>query len=203
MVSIPTLETPRLLLREPKAEDYPKFKATFTSYRSRFMGGPLNEYEAWMLYAAELGHWQVRGFGMWMIHDRDTDATLGMAGGWRPAKWPENELAWIIWPEVAGRGIALEATSAARRYFYEHRGWQTAVSYIDPKNLESIKLAERLGAVKDKTAPSVDGHDAVYRHPDPAALKDSQIEHAIEMEIQTLSQKPIFTPSPSAQGERT
>ncbi len=67
---IPVIETPRLILRGPEPDDYPDFKATFTSYRARFMGGPLNAYEAWMLYAAEIGHWHIRGFGMWMIHDK-------------------------------------------------------------------------------------------------------------------------------------
>ena len=69
---IPVLRTRRLELRGPQAEDYPNFKATFTSYRARFMGGPLNDYESWMLYAAEIGHWEIRGFGMWMIHDSET-----------------------------------------------------------------------------------------------------------------------------------
>ncbi|MCL4167411.1 UNVERIFIED_CONTAM: hypothetical protein GTU68_050067, partial [Idotea baltica] len=103
-VAIPTLETERLVLRGPEPEDYPDFKATFTSYRARFMGGPLNAYESWMLYAAEIGHWAIRGFGMWMIHDRHSGETYGMAGGWKPAKWPEAEIAWVIWPDAAGRG---------------------------------------------------------------------------------------------------
>ena len=160
---IPILETRRLRLRGPEPEDYPNFKATFASYRSRFMGGPLNPYETWMLYAAEIGHWNIRGFGMWMIHDRDTDETYGMAGGWFPAMWPEREIAWIIWPEKAGHGYALEATHAVRGHLYDALGWDSAVSYIDPKNLDSIRLAERLGAVKDPDAPSIDGNDAVYR----------------------------------------
>ncbi|MDR9485675.1 MULTISPECIES: GNAT family N-acetyltransferase [Sediminimonas] len=191
--SIPVIETQRLVLRGPEPQDYPNFKATFSSYRSRFMGGPLNDYEAWMLYAAEIGHWQIRGYGMWMIHDRDTDKTLGMAGGWFPAKWPEPEIAWIIWPEVAGHGYALEATHAARDYFYDTLGWSGAVSYIDPKNLDSIRLAERLGAVKDAAAPSIDGHDAVYRHPAAASLHGSQVEHGIEMEIANYCD-PLFKP---------
>jgi len=199
MTAIPVIETRRLVLRGPEPGDYPNFKATFTSYRARFMGGPLNEYEAWMLYAAEIGHWQIRGFGMWMIHDRETDRTLGMAGGWFPAKWPEPELAWVIWPEVAGRGIALEATHAARRYFYETLGWDGAVSYIDPRHYESIKLAERLGAVKDHGARGVDGTDAVYRHPSPERLRNSQITDAIELELQSFA-GPIFG-GPRAQTE--
>lgn len=181
---IPELETPRLILRGPQPDDYPNFKATFTSYRARFMGGPLNAYETWMLYAAEIGHWEIRGFGMWMIHDKVTGETLGMAGGWQPAKWPEREIAWIIWPEKAGKGYALEATNEARRFFYDKRGWDGAVSYIDPKNLDSIRLAERLGAKIDKSAASIDGSDVVYRHPSPKDLRNSQLADGIALEIQ-------------------
>ncbi len=191
--TIPVLETPRLVLRGPEPDDYPDFKATFTSYRARFMGGPLNAYEAWMLYAAEIGHWQIRGYGMWMIHDKETDDTYGMAGGWKPAKWPEAEIAWVIWPDRNGKGYALEATHAVRGYLYDHCGWGTAVSYIDPKNLDSIRLAERLGAIKDQDAATIDGNDAVYRHPVPDALRDSQLAHGIEMEISHYAD-PLFKP---------
>lgn len=191
--NIPQLETQRLILRGPEASDYPDFEATFASYRSRFMGGPLNTYESWMLYAAEIGHWQVKGFGMWMIHDRVTDETYGMAGGWQPAGWPEREIAWIIWPGAAGKGYALEASHAARTYFYDTQGWDGAVSYIDPKNLDSIRLAERLGARKDPEAATIDGNDAVYRHPSPAQLQNSQIADAIAMEISHYAD-PMFKP---------
>ena len=192
MTVIPELTTRRLVLRGPEAADYPDFKATFSSYRSRFMGGPLNAYEAWMLYAAEIGHWDIRGFGMWMIHLRDTDETVGMAGGWFPAKWPEREIAWIIWPDRAGKGYALEAMHRVRRYVYEVLGWETAVSYIDPKNLDSFRLAERLGARKDADAASIDGSDAVYRHPSPEDLR-GQVGHGVAMEIAHY-QDPLFKP---------
>jgi RimJ/RimL family protein N-acetyltransferase len=189
---IPVLETRRLVLRAPEPQDYPDFKATFASYRSRFMGGPLNAYEAWMRYAAEIGHWEIRGYGMWMIHLRDTDETVGMAGGWFPAKWPEREIAWIIWPDRAGRGYALEATHHVRRHLFAS-GWETAVSYIDPKNLDSIRLAERLGCRKDAEAATIDGSDTVYRHPAPAALDGTQLSHGIDMEIAHYTD-PLFKP---------
>ncbi|MEO1677686.1 MAG: GNAT family N-acetyltransferase [Pseudomonadota bacterium] len=190
---IPDLETRRLVLRGPHAEDYPDFKATFASYRSRFMGGPLNPYETWMLYAAEIGHWEIRGFGMWMIHDKADDRPLGMAGGWQPAGWPEREIAWIIWPATAGQGYALEATDAARRHFYEIQGWDGAVSYLDPKNLASIRLAERLGARRDPDATTVDGNDVVYRHPGPDDLRHSQLADGISLEIANYAD-PQFRP---------
>ena len=190
---IPVLETQRLVLRGPDASDYPNFKATFSSYRSRFMGGPLSAYESWMLYAAEIGHWEIRGYGMWMIHLKDTDETVGMAGGWFPAQWPEKEIAWIIWPDQAGKGYALEATDRVRGYFYEELNWDGAVSYVDPKNLEAIRLAERLGAKKDNAAKSVDGNDVCYRHPSPEELRSSQIEDGIAMEIAHYAD-PLFKP---------
>ena len=191
--AIPIIETRRLVLRGPETDDYPDFKATFSSYRSRFMGGPLNKYEAWMLYAAEIGHWNIRGFGMWMVHHKDDDRTLGMAGGWSPAGWPEREIAWIIWPGEAGHGYALEATHAARKHLYDAMGWDGAVSYIDPKNLDSIRLAERLGAVKDHGAATIDGNDAVYRHPAPQQLQSGQIADGIELEISHYCD-PLFRP---------
>ncbi len=191
--NIPILETKRLILRGPEAQDYPDFKATFSSYRSRFMGGALNPYEAWMLYAAEIGHWNIRGYGMWMIHDRETDRTLGMAGGWFPAKWPEREIAWIIWPNESGHGYALEATHAVRKHLYANGDWDGAVSYIDPKNLDSIRLAERLGCVKDKEAATIDGNDAVYRHPSPDVLHSGQLADGIVLEISHYCD-PLFKP---------
>lgn len=190
---IPALETRRLVLRGPEPGDYPNFKATFASYRSRFMGGPLNAYEAWMLYAAEIGHWAIRGYGMWMIHDRQTEETCGMAGGWFPAMWPEAEIAWIIWPQKGGHGYALEATHAVRDHLYYTLGWDGAVSYIDPKDLDSIRLAERLGAEKDRDAATIDGNDAVYRHPGPERLKSGQLRDGIELEIEHYCD-PLFKP---------
>ena len=174
---IPVLETKRLSLRSPKAEDYPDFKATFASYRSRFMGGPLNGYAAWMLYAAEIGHWEIRGFGMWMVHLKDTGETVGMAGGWSPAKWPEREIAWIIWPDRAGKGFALEATHRVRRYFYDENGWTTAVSLTVAGNTRSETLAKRMGATPDpQFMHPTFGPMNVWRHQPADALQDGGME---------------------------
>ena len=39
------------------------------------------------------------------------------------------------------------------------------VSFVAMGHDRSIRLVERLDALKDKSAPSMDGSDAVYRHP--------------------------------------
>ncbi|MEX5727461.1 RimJ/RimL family protein N-acetyltransferase [Rhodovulum iodosum] len=168
---IPRVDTPRLILRAPVAEDYQLFEATLTSHRARFMGGPLNPYEAWMLFAAEMGHWQINGFGLWTATARDSGEVLGMAGPWQPKGWPEPELAWLLWPRGEVLDIGVEAVAAARDWCYATLGWSTLVSYLAPKDIRAVKLAEALGARPDDTAATVDSRDIVYRHPSPDALR--------------------------------
>lgn len=168
----PILETERLVMRGPAPRDCEGFIAYFTSDRARFTSGPLERSAAWRLFAVELGHWVIRGFGMWAVTMRGDDKCVGFVGCWRPDGWPENELGWILWPEAEGRGIAYEAACAARRCAYQRFGWTTAVSYIAFENDRSAALAERLGAVRDDAAarpPS--GGCFVYRHPSPSGLE--------------------------------
>ena len=80
-----------------------------------------------------------------------------------------------------------------RLYVYETRDWETAVSYLDPKNLDSIRLAERLGCRTDPAAPSVDGSDMVHRHPAHARLAGTQLARGIDMEIAHQAD-PLFKP---------
>lgn len=167
---IPVIETERLVLHGPAPEDYPKFAGMFGSRHSRFLGGPLTEYETWMLYAAEIGHWRIRGFGMWVIADKSSGDSLGMTGGWFPEGYPTPELAWMIWPSAQGRGAGLEATMAARRWLYETQGWNGAVSFLDPKNYKATDLAKRLGATLDEDTKAPDSREIVFRHPDRAGL---------------------------------
>ena len=60
---------------------------------------------------------------------------------------------------------AREAALAVRDWAYGTRGLGALVSYIDPENARSIRLAERLGAMPDDGAPQP-AHDPclVYRH---------------------------------------
>ncbi|TDL81869.1 N-acetyltransferase [Palleronia sediminis] len=165
----PVIETERLILRRPEAGDLDGFMAFMTSDRSRFAGGVLDPHAAWRAFGVELGHWELRGFGMFAVTERAAPSTcLGMVGPWYPSGWPERELGWLIWPEAEGRGIAGEAAAAARDHAFGTLGWETAVSYIHPQNARSIALAERLGARRDDAAARPPGEDAretvVYRH---------------------------------------
>ncbi len=165
-VTYPVLETERLVLRGPQASDYPAFGGFYDTDRSRFVGGPMQPRNAWRHFATEIGHWAMRGFGMWTVTLKDTGAPVGLVGCWYPIDWPERELGWILYPEAEGKGIGHEAATAARAHAFGPLGWETAVSYIEPENVRSIALADRLGARRDDTAErlAIAPDCLVYRH---------------------------------------
>lgn len=171
LADTPVLETERLILRAPEARDWSVCAAFMTSDRSRFVGGPQTAAAAWRSFGHFVGHWVLRGYGMFILQERDSGATLGAAGPWHPEGWPERELGWSLWdPAAEGKGFAREAVLRIRDFAWRDLGWTTAVSYIDPDNLRSIALAERLGCVRDPDAalPELEGWDGtelVFRHP--------------------------------------
>jgi RimJ/RimL family protein N-acetyltransferase len=172
LAGTPVLETDRLTLRAFAPQDFDAAMPFLTSDRSKYMGGPYAPDAAWEHCAALIGHWAVRGFGIFSICLKGTDTAIGDCGPFYPYGWAEHELGWGLWEaRHEGNGYVSEAAIAARSYAYDVLGWTTAVSYIDPDNAPSIALAKRLGCTLDPSAalpdlPDWDG-TLVYRHPAP------------------------------------
>ncbi|MCB1390498.1 MAG: GNAT family N-acetyltransferase [Rhodobacteraceae bacterium] len=165
----PILTTQRLVLRAPCAIDWPAFRDFTRDDRSRFVRpGALTDAQAWRAFGHVIGHWVMRGFGMFAVTERGQDTAIGMAGPWFPEGWPEAEIGWSIWTAGAeGRGYAFEAASATRDWVRASLGWTRIVSYIDPENSRSEALARRLGCTVDPDA-AYPGTSAlhVWRHPE-------------------------------------
>ncbi len=171
--SIDRLDTARLVLRRPNGSDWPAARDFLTSTRAAGVGGPLTEAQAWRSFAAEIGHWDIRGYGMWAVTIRGDDRAVGLIGPWYPVDWPETEIGWMIWNDaVEGTGIASEAARAAIQHAYGALGWDTIVHYIAPDNDRSIRLAEKLGATHDVDArvPNPNKPCLVYRQPKPEVI---------------------------------
>lgn len=167
---IPTLETDRLILRAPTRADLPAITAFFASAQSHTVGGPRDDLGSAMSMNATFGLWALYGYGTWFIADRDTDAFMGRTGFIMAPGWEEPELGWAVTLEHQGKGIASEATLAARSFGAQHLGLNGVISYIRPTNTRSAALAKRLGATLEKThANWRDAPCDVYRHPQEAA----------------------------------
>ncbi len=167
---IPVLETDRLVLRGPKPADLEAFMAFYKTERSHMAGGPLTEKLSWQAFAADFGHWAILGFGRFIVTLLGEDRPIGLVGLYAPHPRPENEVGWVIFDSAdEGKGYAREAAQTCLDYAWRVLDWGTAVSYIDPENTASVRLAERLGATLDPDARTPDPEKPclVYRHPRP------------------------------------
>lgn len=173
LIRIPVLEEGRLRYRAPSLDDFEVYHDFCASDRSIGVGGPYpTRDEAFERLAKIIGHWGLRGYGRWMIADRDTDAPLGVVGLMYPEDWPEPEIAWTVFATAEGKGIAFEAAQFARRYAYEVLGWTTVISCTTPGNDRSVALAKRMGASFEREFqhPMI-GPLNVWRHLGPEALQ--------------------------------
>lgn len=167
MTLVPVIETARLRLRPNRLEDFDAFAAFYASPRAELRGGRRDRIDAWRGFCAEIGHWQLRGYGFWGVEERATGAYVGQVGLYYPEGWPEPEIGWLVMEDFEGRGYAREAALASRAHAYGELGWRTAVSVIHADNTRSIRLAERLGAWLDGSCDMRGTPMLIYRHPGP------------------------------------
>jgi RimJ/RimL family protein N-acetyltransferase len=145
---IPTLETDRLLLRTYRETDVDALEemaadpiiGPFVGYA----GAPLRE-ACWRSIALWIGHWALRGFGMWAVEERESGAFIGRIGLWEPEGWPGTEVGWMLGPAWWGRGYATEAARASLDWGFGHLAVDELISLIHPTNHASQAVAGRIG----------------------------------------------------------
>jgi len=142
------LETPRLKLRKFREDDWEPYAVMCSDPAvMRYLGSgvTLTRDETWRAIAGMLGHWQLRGYGMWALEEKATGALVGRAGFINPAGWPGFELGWVLAKPHWGKGFASEAAREALRYGFEVMKRDRVISLIRPKNAASIRVAEAIG----------------------------------------------------------
>jgi RimJ/RimL family protein N-acetyltransferase len=143
----PVLETKRLLLRVPTADDFEGFKLLHGDPEaSRFLGGIQHPSVVWRQMRTLVGAWMLDGFAMFSVIEKSSNRWVGRLGPWQPEGWPGTEVGWGLIREAWGQGYATEGATAAIDWAFEHLGWTEVIHSIDPSNAGSIKVAERLGS---------------------------------------------------------
>ncbi|SFE49477.1 GNAT family N-acetyltransferase [Roseivivax sediminis] len=165
-MTVPRIETERLVLRELRITDLGDFVAFYADPRTQFVGGPLDRVQTWQRMLQMAGHWQLQGYGLWVAARATTGEPVGYAGIVHHVDWPEPELGYGIFEAWEGRGYAYEAAFAARHAAAEHFGITAPISFIRPDNARSLRLAERLGAVFERETELRGQPVHVYRHPE-------------------------------------
>lgn len=171
-MTIPELRTRRLLLRAPAPQDFEVYRRFYADPEASFFyGGPLRAELAWRRLAYDLGHWPLRGFGMWSVVEQATSRMVGGCGIVWAEGWPRHELTWWITPEARRQGYAFEASQAAIVWGYGNLGWQNVETHMDDDNAAARALARKLGGVVTRRERFPDGLvRSIYALPRPAVL---------------------------------
>jgi RimJ/RimL family protein N-acetyltransferase len=144
VTSIDHLETERLLLRAFRESDLDPFaEITADGETMRYLGVGTRE-DTWRSMAMALGHWSLRRFGFWAVEEKGTGRFIGRIGIYHPEGWPGTEVGWLLARDRWGLGYATEEARASVRYAYEVIGVDDLISIIDPDNIRSIRVAEKL-----------------------------------------------------------
>jgi RimJ/RimL family protein N-acetyltransferase len=169
---IPTLRTERLTLRAPRLDDMPSVLAQYSDAEvARHIGdgAPSDEVAVWRAMAAWLGEWHLRDHGLWAI---EVD---GVRGGdvsvHRPEGWRDPEIGWSLVRRHWGQGMATEAATLVIDWAWSHLDPERLISYIQPGNARSLRLASRLCARKAETVLLNGIPHEVWEHPRPEATR--------------------------------
>jgi RimJ/RimL family protein N-acetyltransferase len=176
------LETERLILRLPRLEDADAWSTAVADPEvMQYIGSGETGDRAIAAQSIErfIERWEANGFGQYAVERRDDGAFLGRLGllvwdsrVWRPSTLPEAaeaaeiELGWTLLRDYWGHGYATEASAAVREATWTDLEPERLISIIHPDNVRSIRVAERLGAIKAETIET-DGHGpaVVWVHP--------------------------------------
>ena len=141
------IETARLILRPPLAEDFEPWAAFMADETAtRFLGGVQPRAAAWRGIATMAGAWSLFGFSMFSVVEKSTGRWVGRLGPWKPDGWPGTEVGWGLAREAWGKGYATEGATAAIDWAFDTLGWTSVIHCIDPGNAPSQAVARRLGS---------------------------------------------------------
>lgn len=141
------LETPRLILRPPRADDLDALAAMMLDEPSaRFIGGPMPRAVCWRQLMTMIGAWHAQGFAMFSVLEQPSGRWVGRVGPWQPEGWPGPEIGWAIVRDCWGKGYAGEAAVAATDWAFDTLDWANVIHSIAPANLASQRVAQKLGS---------------------------------------------------------
>jgi RimJ/RimL family protein N-acetyltransferase len=145
-MTVPRVETERLLLREWSPSDLDAFSAMSADPEvMRYLGAVHDRAGSWRRMALHAGHWALRGYGNWVVERKADGVLIGRVGLWNPEGWPGLEVGWTLARHAWGQGYATEAASATMEWAWTVLDAPRLISVIHPENLASARVAERVG----------------------------------------------------------
>jgi RimJ/RimL family protein N-acetyltransferase len=171
--SAPTIETERLILRAFRRDDLDAFAATMVDPEivRHLSIEPLSREDSFRRMFLAAGQWPILGIGMWAVEQKSDGRLVGQLGFFdmeremTPSLIGFPEMGWIFDRSVHGQGIAREACEAALQWLEREAGPVEVPAIINIDNFPSMKLAEKLGFVREADGNYKGEPIAIFRRP--------------------------------------
>lgn len=138
-------ETDRCLIRELSLADLPALYELYDKPGMTDFVEPLYDYETELEYQKAYieNMYDFYEYGMWLVFSKETGKLIGWAG------LEHNEMGYMIAPEFQNLGYATEVCRFIVDYARKNTDFEELYCRIDEKNVASVRLAKRLGFVRN------------------------------------------------------
>jgi RimJ/RimL family protein N-acetyltransferase len=163
-MSIPEIKTARLHLRAFTPDDLDDLYMVFgdAEVMKYISGGkPRNREATRTGLLRTIEGWQKRGFGLWAVALKDGGKVIGYCGLMFLEDTTEIELAYGLAKSAWGKGFATEAGRTSLKYGFEELKMERIVAVVNPQNVSSQRVLEKLGMKYTKNARHYDA-DLMY-----------------------------------------
>jgi len=156
------LETNRLILRHLVNDDLDDLFALYSDpeIRQYFPEGLLNLAETkeeleWHMN----GHPKYPELGLWATIHKETGKFIGRCGllPWEIDDKLEVEIAYLLDKSFWHQGLATEAAQGILKYGFEKLNLSRLICLIDPENISSQRVAERIGMTLERKVDGIAG----------------------------------------------
>jgi [ribosomal protein S5]-alanine N-acetyltransferase len=142
------LETQRLQLKPVSEDELDILQHIFTDpYVRRYLcdGNILTLQQVEEMLRESQKLFNEQNFGLWLIRTKDNEEVIGVTGLWYFFGEEQPQLVYALLPQATKKGYATEAANRILEYSFDELDYPYLVASCDRPNLESRKVAERLG----------------------------------------------------------
>lgn len=162
------VETERLVLRLFTPDDAADNYRIYTDADNmKYMGRLPDsvEFERYHIRRHIADYYDRHGFGLWAVVLKEENRLVGRCGFlYQPVEGGrEIEVSYLIDKRHWGRGLATEAAGATVRLGFERYKFPRVVALINPENVASVRVAEKVGMKYERDVDFRDfGRVAMY-----------------------------------------
>lgn len=157
------LDTARCHIRETTEQDIDAFYSIYSEPSiTAYMEDLYEDRDAERAYIREYIE-KIYGFydfGVWTVIERESGQVIGRAGLSYREGFEDPELGFVIGVPWQRKGYAYEVCSAILDYGRKEFGFEKIQALVEPDNIPSIRLCEKLGLKKEEVV-TVSGIDYV------------------------------------------